>query len=82
MEITTRQREVLSELLQGKSNKQIALSMGLSCASVSLLCVQLFRLFDVQSRLELVLKVLFGGMPSPYRADDMVVEYLFRGRVF
>lgn len=55
--LTEREQEVVSLLLQGKSNKLIALSLGISDRTVEFHLKNVYAKFDVSSRIELVLKL-------------------------
>jgi DNA-binding NarL/FixJ family response regulator len=52
--LTSRQRELLSLLRDGKDNQSIAMEMGLSIKTVENHLTRLYRLLSVQSRLEAV----------------------------
>jgi len=56
--LSPRLRETLTYLLEGDSEKQAALRMGLSCTTVHQYVTMLYRRFDVRSRAELLARVL------------------------
>ena len=55
-DLTPRQREVLDRLLEGDSQKQIATKLGISPHTVAGYLKDLHRIFDVNSRGELLAK--------------------------
>ena len=55
-QLSKREREVSKLLLQGKSNKLIALSLGISNSTVEFHLKNIYAKFQVNSRIELVLK--------------------------
>ena len=67
--------DCLCLFLQGKSNKQIALALDISPAYVSYLFSRIYRSASVQSRQELVLKVIYGFMPSASEAQVLVDQF-------
>jgi DNA-binding CsgD family transcriptional regulator len=52
--LTTRELELVSLLLKGKANKQIAFEMGLSIGTVKVYLHRIFMVFKLQSRCELI----------------------------
>src|SRR5689334_422623 len=62
--LSSREKEVLQLLLQGKSNKMIALSLGISISTVEFHLRNIYTKFQVSSRMELVLKLVntIGGV--------------------
>lgn len=52
-----REKEVVKSLLEGKSNKQIALALGISTRTVEFHLNNLFEKMGVSSRVELILKL-------------------------
>jgi DNA-binding NarL/FixJ family response regulator len=55
---TRRQREVLTLLCQGDSNKEIAAKLRVSESDVKYHVSRLLRAYEVDNRVELVLKVI------------------------
>lgn len=55
--LSNREREVVKLLLQGKSNKLIALSLGISDRTVEFHLKNVYAKFQVRSRIELILKL-------------------------
>ena len=55
--LSAREREVVKLLLQGKSNKMIALSLGISDRTVEFHLKNVYAKFQVSSRIELILKL-------------------------
>jgi DNA-binding CsgD family transcriptional regulator len=55
--LTNREREVVSLLLQGKSNKLIALSLGISDRTVEFHLKNIYAKYRVSTRIELILKL-------------------------
>ena len=55
--LSDREREVVKLLLQGKSNKLIALSLGISDRTVEFHLKNVYSKFQVSSRIELILKL-------------------------
>jgi len=58
--LSKREKEVLELVLQGKSNKQIALSLAISVRTVEFHLKNVFAKFQVTSRIELILKLGYG----------------------
>jgi DNA-binding CsgD family transcriptional regulator len=56
--LSNREKEVVQLLLQGKSNKLIALSLGISIRTVEFHLKNVYVKFQVRSRVELVLKLV------------------------
>lgn len=56
-QLSNREREVVKLLLQGKSNKLIALSLGISDRTVEFHLKNIYAKFQVSSRIELILKL-------------------------
>lgn len=56
--ITQREKEVLSHLLQGKSNQQIALALNISVRTVEFHLTNIYAKFHVSSRIELILHLV------------------------
>ena len=57
VQLSKREREVLKLVLQGKSNKQIALSLQISISTVEFHLKNVYAKFQVSSRIELLLKL-------------------------
>src|ERR1044071_4105360 len=57
MKLSKREKEVLELVLQGKSNKQIALSLDISVRTVEFHLKNIYAKFQVSSRVELILKL-------------------------
>jgi DNA-binding CsgD family transcriptional regulator len=55
--LSKREKEVLTLVLQGKSNKQIAFSLGISVSTVEFHLNHVYTKFQVGSRVELILKL-------------------------
>jgi DNA-binding CsgD family transcriptional regulator len=55
--LSKREKEVLQLVLQGKSNKQIALSLDISVRTVEFHLKNIYAKFQVSSRIELILKL-------------------------
>ena len=55
--LSKREMEVLQLVLRGKSNKQIALSMGITVRTVEFHLKNIYAKFQVSSRIELILKL-------------------------
>ncbi len=56
-QLSEREKEVVRLLLQGKSNKLIALSLGISVRTVEFHLKNIYAKFQVNSRIELILKL-------------------------
>lgn len=65
VQLSKREKEVLRLVLQGKSNKQIALSLDISIRTVEFHLKNVYAKFQVSSRIELILKLghATGGKP-------------------
>jgi len=57
VQLSKREKEVLQLVLQGKSNKQIALSLDISVSTVEFHLKNIYAKFQVNSRIELILKL-------------------------
>ena len=55
--LSKREKEVINLVLQGKSNKQIALSLDISVRTVEFHLKNVYSKFQVSSRIELILKL-------------------------
>jgi DNA-binding CsgD family transcriptional regulator len=55
--LSRREKDVVDLLLQGKSNKQIALALGVSERTVEFHLKNIYAKMDVASRVELILKL-------------------------
>src|SRR5215216_6630808 len=55
--LSNRERDVVKLLLQGKSNKLIALALGISQRTVEFHLKNIYAKFEVSSRIELILKL-------------------------
>lgn len=55
--LSNREREVVELLLEGKSNKLIALALGISERTVEFHLTNIYNKFQVSSRIELILKL-------------------------
>ena len=58
LELSPRQAEIVRHILQGKSDKQIAIDMGISLATVRTHLRRLFAKHNLNDRLELTLLML------------------------
>jgi DNA-binding NarL/FixJ family response regulator len=63
--MTPRQREVLRGVFEGRSNKQIAIRIGVSESAIKATLQQLFRKTGVRTRAQLVLVVVEGTPVLP-----------------
>ena len=61
VQLSKREKEVLRLVLQGKSNKQIALTLDISVRTVEFHLKNIYAKFQVSSRIELILKL---GYPT------------------
>jgi DNA-binding CsgD family transcriptional regulator len=57
VQLSKREKEVVKLVLQGKSNKQIALSLDISIRTVEFHLKNVYAKFQVSSRIELILKL-------------------------
>jgi Response regulator containing a CheY-like receiver domain and an HTH DNA-binding domain len=57
VQLSKREKEVVNLVLQGKSNKQIALSLDISIRTVEFHLKNIYAKFQVSSRIELILKL-------------------------
>lgn len=58
IQLSIREKEVVGLLLQGKSNKQIALALGISVRTVEFHLKNVYGKYAVSSRIELILKLV------------------------
>ena len=56
-QLSAREKEVVIQVLQAKSNKQIALALGISARTVEFHLKNVYTKFQVSSRIELILKL-------------------------
>jgi DNA-binding CsgD family transcriptional regulator len=56
VQLSKREKEVLKLVLQGRSNKQIAMSLGITVRTVEFHLKNIYARFEVSSRIELILK--------------------------
>ena len=61
VQLSKREKEVLELVLQGRSNKQIAMSLGIAVRTVEFHLKNTYARFQVSSRIELILKL---GYPT------------------
>lgn len=72
--LSNREWDVLKLLLQGKSNKQIAASLGISVRTVEFHLTNIYAKFQVSSRIELILKLgNTAGGPEPKKLGHSTV---------
>ena len=69
VQLSKREKEVLKLVLQGRSNKQIAWSLGISVRTVEFHLKNIYAKFQVNSRIELILKL--GQAPGAARIDEL-----------
>jgi DNA-binding CsgD family transcriptional regulator len=67
--LSNREWEVVKLLLQGKSNKLIALSLGISERTVEFHLKNIYAKFQVNSRIELILKL--GNATGQFETEDL-----------
>jgi DNA-binding CsgD family transcriptional regulator len=69
VQLSKREKEVLKLVLQGNSNKQIALSLDISVRTVEFHLKNVYAKFQVGSRIELILKL--GQAAGVAKIDDL-----------
>lgn len=69
VQLSKREREVVNLVLQGKSNKQIALSLDISIRTVEFHLKNIYAKFEVSSRIELILKL--GHATGPTKIEEL-----------
>lgn len=67
--LSTREQEVVKHLLQGKSNKLIAWSLGISDRTVEFHLKNIYAKFQVSSRVELILEL--GKASGKFESDTL-----------
>jgi DNA-binding CsgD family transcriptional regulator len=67
--LSKREKEVLQLVLQGRSNKQIALSLGITVSTVEFHLKNIYARYEVSSRIELILKM--GNAASAARTEEL-----------
>ena len=70
--LSKREQDVLNLVLQGKSNKQIALSLDISVRTVEFHLKNIYDKFQVSSRIELILKM--GEAAKVEKLGDSTVD--------
>ena len=68
-QLSEREKEVVQHLLQGKSNKLIARSLGISGRTVEFHLKNVYAKFQVSSRIELILKL--GNTPGNNLTENL-----------
>lgn len=63
VQLSKREQEVLGLLLEGKSNKQIALALAITIRTVEFHLKNVYAKFQVSSRVELILKLKHASYP-------------------
>ena len=66
VQLSKREKEVLKLVLQGKSNKQIALSLGITVRTVEFHLKNIYTKFQVTSRIQLILKLGYATGAAKY----------------
>lgn len=69
VQLSKREKEVLKLVLQGKSNKQIALSLNITVRTVEFHLKNVYAKFQVSSRIELILKL--GQATGPAKIEEL-----------
>jgi DNA-binding CsgD family transcriptional regulator len=69
VQLSKREKEVVKLVVQGKSNKQIALSLAISLRTVEFHLKNIYAKFQVSSRIELILKL--GYAPGAARLEEL-----------
>jgi DNA-binding CsgD family transcriptional regulator len=78
LDLSPQQTQIVKHILQGQSDKQIARTLGISVATVRTHRGRLFRKFDLNDRVELILHVFAQAQEhrqaqgSPDADDDHV----------
>jgi DNA-binding NarL/FixJ family response regulator len=67
--LTPRQRDVLDLLIQGKTNKEIAIALGLGEGTVKIHMAAIFRYFGVNNR---AAAAVAGARPYPNRTRNLI----------
>ena len=67
--LSKREKEVLKHVLEGKGNKQIALSLDISVRTVEFHLKNIYAKFQVSSRVELILKL--GHAPDAVKIEEL-----------
>jgi len=68
-QLSNREQEVAKLLLQGKSNKLIALTLGISSRTVEFHLKNIYSKFQVSNRIELILKL--GSATGRGASDEL-----------
>lgn len=79
-QLTPRQRDVVTEMCKGKSNKEIARALGMAEATVKLHLTEVFKTIGVKTRYEAIIKA--SGFPvtevepvPPLTDEDIFREF-------
>ena len=67
--LSAREHEVVNQVLHGKSNKQIALALGITVRTVEFHLHNIYRKCGVQSRIELILHL--SNTPGSRRSENL-----------
>jgi ATP/maltotriose-dependent transcriptional regulator MalT len=68
--LTARERCVLRGIVQGRTNKQIALEISVSVGAVKATVQQLFQKLRVRKRTQLVRAIMEGSLVTPRNSQD------------
>ena len=76
--LTRRQRQTLILVCQGKTDFDISKEFCITPHSVRLLVSKLLRIYEVENRTQLALRVLLGGIPKPDFIVPMIDLTMYR----
>jgi DNA-binding NarL/FixJ family response regulator len=68
--LTTREQEVLAELRRGRTNKEIALRLGVSITTINKHVQQVLKKFHVRTRAQAVAIVDAAALGRPYPVSN------------
>lgn len=78
IQFTPRQRDVVTEMCKGKSNKEIARALGMAEATVKLHLTEVFRTLNVKNRASAIIKAsdfpVTESEPAPPLTDLQIME--------
>jgi DNA-binding CsgD family transcriptional regulator len=78
LQLSKREKQVLKLVLEGKSNKQIALSLAISVRTVEFHLKNVYAKFQVSSRIELILKL--GHVTGATKIEELGYSTVDRQR--
>jgi DNA-binding CsgD family transcriptional regulator len=80
--LTPRQRQVVTEMCKGKSNKEIARALGMAESTVKLHLTEIFKTIGVKTRAQAILKASNFAVTTPEPLTDQEILERFTDTTF